>query len=535
MRSLGGVYLDLDRFAKMKENLVNAGDGTFISKNDPYLWHKLLKKNPRDEKALYHVGLSLEQEALKYLSKYRETRLIYFFYLYKKRIRESLDLLNKSWKAGYLYAGREILRINGAAGHRQSKKASGPWLKRAALLGVLLLCFLLGILISFLFFTDKPIIFKEIAEERYTYMLPYQVIEDRPAYIPARDYEIKTVIIEGDLTREKIANSLVSAIKTMYERDPGTPKKVTASYNSSRGQMEVGMALWAGENSNIYVYLYPGDKPPALTTAPGAGGNHLLWETTTVIRSALYQFARQNGYMPQELSALTGPYPDNYLTALPKDPYCISNSVHPGNNGGGGWVYAPENTGLHQDSVSRALKPNLPDTENIPFSPLYIYIDKSKNTLTVYSGSTAIRNYRAALGRDGKTPEGSLYIARKAMLPCIGVNAKKQYGTRVMELSNREYAIHGTDDPGSVGKNVSLGCIRLYSHDMEDLYSIIPLYTPVIVSGGGPGQPYSPSEAISPDEFYIPANTLPRLTGELYVKNDSPKETAGMVSFKWRG
>ena len=50
-----------------------------------------------------------------------------------------------------------------------------------------------------------------------------------------------------------------------------------------------------------------------------------------------------------------------------------------------------------------------------------------------------------------------------------------------MELSNPDYAIHGTNKPDSIGKNISMGCIRLFEEDIEDLYSLTPLSTPVII------------------------------------------------------
>lgn len=59
---------------------------------------------------------------------------------------------------------------------------------------------------------------------------------------------------------------------------------------------------------------------------------------------------------------------------------------------------------------------------------------------------------------------------------------KNVYGSRAMELSNKNYAIHGTNDPYNIGKNVSLGCIRLKNPDVEELYSMTPLNTPVTIS-----------------------------------------------------
>jgi L,D-transpeptidase ErfK/SrfK len=46
-------------------------------------------------------------------------------------------------------------------------------------------------------------------------------------------------------------------------------------------------------------------------------------------------------------------------------------------------------------------------------------------------------------------------------------------------LSIPEYGIHGTDFPWSVGRLVTHGCIRLYPEDIEKLFNMVPLKTPV--------------------------------------------------------
>ena len=43
------------------------------------------------------------------------------------------------------------------------------------------------------------------------------------------------------------------------------------------------------------------------------------------------------------------------------------------------------------------------------------------------------------------------------------------------------YRIHGTTEPWSIGKSVSSGCIRLFNQDIIDLYSRVPVGTPVVV------------------------------------------------------
>ena len=43
------------------------------------------------------------------------------------------------------------------------------------------------------------------------------------------------------------------------------------------------------------------------------------------------------------------------------------------------------------------------------------------------------------------------------------------------------YRIHGTNEPETIGKNVSSGCIRMMNQDVIDLYDRVPVGTKVIV------------------------------------------------------
>jgi lipoprotein-anchoring transpeptidase ErfK/SrfK len=44
-----------------------------------------------------------------------------------------------------------------------------------------------------------------------------------------------------------------------------------------------------------------------------------------------------------------------------------------------------------------------------------------------------------------------------------------------------QYAIHGTNNPASIGRFVSHGCFRMYNSDVMDLYNRVSLGTPVVV------------------------------------------------------
>ena len=55
-------------------------------------------------------------------------------------------------------------------------------------------------------------------------------------------------------------------------------------------------------------------------------------------------------------------------------------------------------------------------------------------------------------------------------------------GAAAMTLRGGEYAIHGTNRPGSIGRFVSYGCIRMYNRDILDLMDRVHVGTPVLVT-----------------------------------------------------
>ena len=54
-------------------------------------------------------------------------------------------------------------------------------------------------------------------------------------------------------------------------------------------------------------------------------------------------------------------------------------------------------------------------------------------------------------------------------------------GVAAMTLHGTEYAIHGTNSPGSIGGFVSHGCIRMYNEDITDLFERARFGTEVVV------------------------------------------------------
>ena len=69
------------------------------------------------------------------------------------------------------------------------------------------------------------------------------------------------------------------------------------------------------------------------------------------------------------------------------------------------------------------------------------------------------------------------------VVPPFGTNQRKYdgvLGTHRLYLGDG-YALHGTNQPSSIGQAVSHGCIRLLNQDIEHLYDIVPLGTPVYI------------------------------------------------------
>jgi L,D-transpeptidase ErfK/SrfK len=86
------------------------------------------------------------------------------------------------------------------------------------------------------------------------------------------------------------------------------------------------------------------------------------------------------------------------------------------------------------------------------------------------------KQYPIAVGRIlHGTPIGNFIIINKAP------NPGGPFGTMWMSLSKEHYGIHGTNDPTSIGKAVSRGCIRMYNRDVEELASIVPIGTTVSI------------------------------------------------------
>lgn len=119
-------------------------------------------------------------------------------------------------------------------------------------------------------------------------------------------------------------------------------------------------------------------------------------------------------------------------------------------------------------------------------SSMYIRINLRERRLYLYRGEQLYGSYKIAIGKPSTpSPVGKWSIANKSVLAGGTV-----YGTRWMGLNTDRYGIHGNNNPSAIGQAVSLGCIRMYNHDIESIFPLIPLHTPVEITAGTQGSGY---------------------------------------------
>lgn len=114
-----------------------------------------------------------------------------------------------------------------------------------------------------------------------------------------------------------------------------------------------------------------------------------------------------------------------------------------------------------------------------PFSQSYralyrITINTQAHKLTLFRGNNVYKTYKVAVGKPSTpTPKGTFKIVNRA------VNPGGPFGARWLGLDapNGDYGIHGTNNPSSIGKNVSNGCIRMFNNQVIELSNLVPMGT----------------------------------------------------------
>jgi lipoprotein-anchoring transpeptidase ErfK/SrfK len=134
------------------------------------------------------------------------------------------------------------------------------------------------------------------------------------------------------------------------------------------------------------------------------------------------------------------------------------------------------------------------------YSPGTIVIRTNERRLYLILDQGHAVRYPVGVGRAGKQWAGTTRIDGKYRNPAWspprevkrdkpsipdvipGGSPRNPMGVAAMTLAGGEYAIHGTNMPGSVGGFVSYGCIRMLNTDITDLFGRVSVGTTVVVT-----------------------------------------------------
>ena len=137
---------------------------------------------------------------------------------------------------------------------------------------------------------------------------------------------------------------------------------------------------------------------------------------------------------------------------------------------------------------------------NSEYSPGTIVVKTNERHLYLILDSGHAVRYPVGVGKYGKQWSGTTEISGKYRNPAWSPPADVKHdipsipdlipggsphnpmGVAAMTLAGGEYAIHGTNRPGSVGGFVSYGCIRMLNPDITDLYDRVSIGTTVVVT-----------------------------------------------------
>lgn len=128
----------------------------------------------------------------------------------------------------------------------------------------------------------------------------------------------------------------------------------------------------------------------------------------------------------------------------------------------------------------------------LPGDP-FVIVNKTTNEMALIDDNKVQTVVSVGTGKTKElTPEGLFTITVKAVDPYYrrkdipGGDPENPLGSRWIgfdaeETDGRTYGIHGTNQPASIGKYVSQGCIRTQNEVIQSLYPLIPLGTKILV------------------------------------------------------
>ncbi len=120
-----------------------------------------------------------------------------------------------------------------------------------------------------------------------------------------------------------------------------------------------------------------------------------------------------------------------------------------------------------------------------------VIVSLQDRRMAVMEEGHVVKLYVVAVGASiSPSPEGDFGIVNRVENPTyyhpgkvIGPGTQNPLGTRWMGLSKTGFGIHGTNQPESIGKAASHGCIRMKQQDLEELFAMLRVGDQVHIHG----------------------------------------------------
>lgn len=122
------------------------------------------------------------------------------------------------------------------------------------------------------------------------------------------------------------------------------------------------------------------------------------------------------------------------------------------------------------------------------FGKAHIEINLTSCTLSLYIDGELYKEYPVCVGKPSTpTPQGEYRVVYKTVNPywinkevVVPPGPENPLGDRWIGIT-KGLGIHGNNNPKSIGNHESAGCIRMYNRDVEELYNMVPVNTPVSI------------------------------------------------------
>lgn len=120
--------------------------------------------------------------------------------------------------------------------------------------------------------------------------------------------------------------------------------------------------------------------------------------------------------------------------------------------------------------------------------PFGVVVSLSRFELTVHLAGSYVKRYRVGVGKDGSSPVGTFPVKNKQTDPTYygpdGVirndDPENPLGERWIDIGD-SFGIHGTNEPESIGKAESRGCIRMQNQDVAEVYDFLVIGSEVTI------------------------------------------------------